>query len=332
MKALVTGVAGFIGSNLAVELLSRGYRVSGLDNFSQGTMLNLAGVGEHQDFELHRADVRDAAAVTAAAAGCEVIVHLAAYKIPRYGDAYETLMINAMGSENVASAAAKTGAKVVAASTSDVYGKNPAVPFREEMDSVIGSPDVKRWAYAISKMFEEQLLLACHERFGIDVVLLRLFGGYGPNQNLTWWGGPQSVFIEKALDDEPIPLHGDGTQTRSFTYVSDHVAGIVATMERAEANNLVFNMGSTQEITIADLARLIWRLVHDDDAEPKLELTPYESFGKYEDVMRRVPDISRARELLDFEPMVDLETGLEKTIRWQIARRRALAGLPSRAT
>lgn len=331
MKVLVTGVAGFIGSNLAAELLRRGYGVRGLDNLSQGTMLNLAGVVEDPGFELHRADVRDEAAVAQAAEGCDVIVHLAAYKIPRYTDAYDTLMINGMGSENVAQAAAKVGAKVVAASTSDVYGKNSDVPFREEMDSVIGSPDVKRWAYAISKMFEEQLLLACNERFGLDVVLLRFFGGYGPNQNLTWWGGPQSVFIERALDDEPIPLHGDGTQTRSFTYVSDHVAGIIAAIERPQANNLVLNVGVTEEIRIADLGRLIWRLVHGDDDKPKLEFMPYETFGKYEDVMRRLPDISRAREVLGFEPEIDLETGLERTIRWQIGRRRELASLAKEA-
>jgi UDP-glucose 4-epimerase len=256
-----------------------------------------------------------------AADGCDVIVHLAAYKIPRYGDAYDTLMINGFGSEIVAQTAAQTGSKIVAASTSDVYGKNPLVPFSEEMDSVIGNPQVKRWAYAISKMFEEQLLLACHDRFGIDVVLLRFFGGYGPHQNLTWWGGPQAVFIEKALDGEPLPVHGDGLQTRSFTYISDHVAGIAAAVESSRADNLVVNLGAEEEISIGGLAELIWRLVHGNESEPQIERIPYESFGKYEDVMRRVPDISRARELLDFEPRVDLETGLRETIRWQAGLR-----------
>jgi UDP-glucose 4-epimerase len=173
-------------------------------------------------------------------------------------------------------------------------------------------------------MFEEQLLLACHERFGVDVVLLRFFGGYGPNQNLTWWGGPQSVFIGQALDDEPIPLHGGGNQTRSFTYVSDHVAGIVAAVETDDANNLVVNLGHEHETSIRELAELIWRLVRGEDSEPKLELVPYASLGSYEDVERRVPDITRARELLGFEPEVDLESGLRETIRWQIERRRIL--------
>ena len=322
MRILVTGAAGFIGSNLSAELLRRGHEVVGFDNLSQGSRLNLGAVEGDPAFEFREDDIRDEAAMHDAAEGCDVIVHLAAYKIPRYGDAYETLMINGLGSEIVAQTAARTGAKIVAASTSDVYGKNPQIPFSEDMDSVIGSPQVKRWAYAVSKMFEEQLLIACHDRFGIDVVLLRLFGGYGPNQNLTWWGGPQSVFIEKALDGESLPIHGDGSQTRSFTYITDHVAGIAGAVESSRADNLVVNIGAVQEITILALAELIWRLVHGDPSPPQIELIPYESFGNYEDVMRRVPDISRARELLGFEPKVDLETGLRKTIEWQAERRR----------
>jgi UDP-glucose 4-epimerase len=325
MKILVTGAAGFIGSNLVADLLLRGHTVIGIDNLSQGSRLNLVDVEDNPFFELREADIRDEPAMHDAAEGCDVIVHLAAYKIPRYGDAYETLMINGLGSEIIAQTAARTGAKIVAASTSDAYGKNPHVPFSEEMDSVIGNPQVKRWAYAISKMFEEQLLLACHSRFGIDVVLLRFFGGYGPNQNLTWWGGPQSVFIDKALDGESLPVHGDGSQTRSFTYVTDHVAAIAAAIESSRADNLVVNVGAVEEISIRSLAELIWRLIHGEESPVRIENIPYESFGRYEDVMRRVPDISRARELLGFDPRVDLETGLRRTIEWQVQRRRLVA-------
>jgi UDP-glucose 4-epimerase len=321
---MVTGAAGFIGSNLTAGLLARGHEVVGLDNLSQGDLLNLAPVDADSRFTLVEGDIRDEAAVLRAADGCQAIVHLAAYKIPRYSDAYDTLMINAIGSEVIARVAGRTGARVIAASTSDAYGKNPNVPFTEDMDSVIGGPDVKRWAYAISKMFEEQLLFACHERFGIDVVLIRFFGGYGPHQHLSWWGGPQAVFIDRALDGLSLPIHGDGAQTRSFTYVSDHVDGIVAIVE-SEHSNLVVNIGSDQEITIAELARLIWRLVRGEDEEALVEWIPYETFGRYEDVRRRVPDLSRARSLFGFEPKVDLETGLRRTIDWQIERRSVLA-------
>ena len=322
-RVVVTGAAGFIGSNLSAELLQRGYTVHGIDNLSQGSELNVSALLTHPSFTLSRIDVRDQAAVDRACDGASVIVHLAAYKIPRYTDALDTLTINAAGTMNVAEAARRQGARLVAASTSDVYGKNPALPFREDSDLVIGPPTVRRWAYAISKMYTEQLLLAVHERYGIDVVLLRFFGAYGPNQHRSWWGGPQAVFIDKALDDQPCEIHGDGQQTRSFTYVSDHVDGIIRAIESPAARNQVFNIGSTREITIEHLARVIWRLVRGGE-EPKIQFIPYESFGRYEDVRRRVPDLSLAESLLGYRPRVDLETGLATTIRWQVERRRQL--------
>ena len=322
MKIMITGVAGFIGSNVAAALLEKGYDVVGVDNMSQGDKLNMTGFVDHPNFEMHYVDIRDEAALKAAAHGCRKIVHLAAYKIPRYTDALDTLLINSAGSENVLKAAIDQHSKVVAASTSDVYGKNPNVPFTEDSDLVMGNPDVRRWAYAISKMFEEQMLFAYQQRYGIPFVALRFFGGYGPHQNLTWWGGPQSVFINKALDNETIEVHGDGQQTRSFTYISDHVNGIVRTVEMDAANNMVFNLGNTREISILDLARMIWALVRGDEPA-KIKLIPYQSFGKYEDVMRRIPDITRARTLLGFEPQVDLEEGLRRTIEWQVGRRKA---------
>lgn len=320
MRVLITGVAGFIGSNLAAELLKRNYSVVGVDNLSQGNLLNIRKIIDDRNFEFINIDIRNYTRLASASKNCDAIVHLAAYKIPRYSDALETLTINSKGSENVIKVAKKKGIKVIAASTSDVYGKNPKLPFSEEDDMVIGPPTVRRWAYAISKMFEEQLYYAYHERYGIDVILLRFFGGYGPNQNLTWWGGPQSVFINNALDDIPLEIHGDGKQTRSFTYISDHVDGIIRCIENKSANNLVFNIGNTREISIVDLAKLIWRLVN-PNTPPKIKMIPYTAFGKYEDVRRRIPDISRARTILGFEPKVDLEEGLTRTIEWQIQRR-----------
>jgi len=321
-------VAGFIGSNLAAELLQRGYRVVGIDNLTQGEVLNLKPLKENPEFVFYRTDIRDEKSILEQSAGCQVLVHLAAYKIPRYTDALETLLINSLGSENVMKAAAHHHVKVVAASTSDVYGKNPEVPFHEDSSLVVGNPHVKRWAYAISKMFEEQLMFAYMEKFRIPVVPLRFFGGYGPNQNLSWWGGPQSVFINQALDNAEIEVHGNGEQTRSFTYISDHVDGIIRAVELDTANNQVFNIGNTREISIHDLALLIWRLIRGESSTPKIRLVPYETFGKYEDVVRRIPDISRARSLLGFHPRVDLEDGLRKTIIWQIQRREEL-GVPT---
>jgi UDP-glucose 4-epimerase len=281
----------------------------------------------HPGFEMHHIDVRDESRMLRAVKGCEVIVHLAAYKIPRYSDALDTLLVNANGSESVLKAALENKSKVIAASTSDVYGKNPTVPFTETSDLVMGNPTIKRWAYAISKMYEEQLYLAYHDRYGCDIIILRFFGAYGPNQNLTWWGGPQSVFINSTIDHQEMEIHGEGQQTRSFTYITDHIDGIIRAIENPAANNLIFNLGNTQEITIEALARLIWRLIRGEEP-PRLRFIPYSTFGKYEDVPRRVPDITRAKTILKYEPKVNLETGLIHTIRWQIARRKQL-GIPT---
>ena len=324
MKILITGAVGFIGSNLTKALLAKGHSVVGLDDLSRGFLLNIEEFKGHPKFRFVMGDVRDEKLLNKITRGCDQIIHLAASKIPRYSDAMDTLLINAFGTKVVLDAAARNKTpKVMVASTSDVYGKNPNVPYSEDSDMVIGRPEVRRWSYAISKMFEEQLVFAYHERHGLNAVVLRFFGGYGPNQHMTWWGGPQSVFINAALDGEAMSLHGDGLQTRSFTFISDHVDGIIACAEKSEANNQVFNIGNNHEIAIKDLGTKIWKMIRPNE-EPKVVYIPYETFGTYEDVKRRVPDVRKARSLLGFEPKVDLDHGLKKTIQWQVQRRRAL--------
>jgi UDP-glucose 4-epimerase len=252
----------------------------------------------------------------ATAEGADVLVHLAAGKIPRYGDALDTLVTNGEGGMQVLRACrARSVRRMVLASTSDCYGRNPQVPFSEESASVLGGPHVRRWSYAISKMFEEQALFAYRERYGLEAVILRLFGGYGPRQNLTWWGGPQSVFIGAALKGEPLEVHGTGLQTRSFTYVDDMVEGFVRAADVPAAAGQMLNLGSDREISIEDLARMVWRLVRDD--EPRIRKVPFQSFGRYEDVERRIPDNRLAASVLGFTPSVPLETGLPRTIEWQ---------------
>ena len=151
----------------------------------------------------------------------------------------------------------------------------------------------------------------------MPVVILRYFGGYGPNQNLTWWGGPQSVFIDCALRKKPMPIHGDGRQTRSFTYISDLVKGTIAAAENENAVGQVLNIGNQREITIIELAKMIWKMVNPND-EPLFEFISYRSFsGRYEDVPRRIPDINKAKKLLNFNPEIELEKGLPIAIEWQ---------------
>ena len=316
-KVMITGAAGFLGSHLSDVLLERGYRVVGVDNLSHGNLQNLELALANQNFEFHQLDVCDLEAVRRVSDRISAIAHLAAFKIPRYGKAIDTLLINSQGSHNMLQLAVERNAKFLLASTSDVYGKNPTLPFSEDDDSVLGSSTVARWAYASSKLFDEHLAFAFAEAHGIPVSVVRIFGSYGPRQNLTWWGGPQSVFIEAILHGEPIPIHGDGLQTRSFTYVSDTVRGIAAVLEGG-ASGEIFNIGSTHEITIADLARMIHRL---SGATDRLELNfiPYDQINgcKYEDVRRRVPDVTKANRLLGFAAQVGLEEGLQRTIEWQ---------------
>jgi len=319
MRVLVTGGAGFLGSNLVGRLLEEGHSVVAVDNLSMGRLENLAPFMEDREFEFVKADVTEAAALRSLGKEFDRLVHLAAFKIPRYGKALDTLQINYRGTETVLEFARELECKCVLASTSDVYGRNPSIPFSEEgTDSVIGSSKAPRWAYAVSKLFDEHLALAYQDAYGFPVTLLRFFGSYGPNQHLSWWGGPQSVFIDAVLNDKTIPIHGDGSQTRSFTYVTDTVAGIYESIFNDRANGEIINIGSTDEITILELAKRIKKL-SGTQGEVKIEFIPYESFTgkKYEDVMRRVPDVSLCRELLGVEAQVGLDEGLTRTIDWQ---------------
>jgi UDP-glucose 4-epimerase len=318
MKVLVTGVAGFIGSNLAEALLSQGHTVFGIDNLSQGNFSNISEYERHPAFTFMEDDVRNAGVVSRLVSEVDCVVHLAAFKIPRYGNALDTIAVNIHGTRTVLNAAAKYGCRVVFASTSDVYGRNPDAPFSEKGSALwMGPTSVRRWSYAVSKMYDEHVCFAYRDSCSLPIVILRFFGGYGPRQNLTWWGGPQSVFINAALNDAPMEIHGDGKQTRSFTYISDHVEGIIRCLERSEAVGNVINLGSTEETSILDLATLIWSLA--GSGAPKFNFISYRSFGKYEDVRRRVPNISRAKKLLAFEPQVSLLEGLARTIAWQKA-------------
>jgi len=316
MKILITGVAGFIGSNLACSLLSRGHQVTGIDNLNYGFMRNIKNLEGESNFTFINGDIANPLILKDV--NVDVVVHLASQKIPRYTNALRTLEENYLMLRNVVQKCIMDKSKIIFASTSDVYGKNPNVPFHENSDLVMGPTTVKRWAYALSKMYGEQYIIANKDEYNLTYTITRFFGSYGPHQNLTWWGGPQSVFIEKAFKQEPIDIHGDGSQTRTFTYVDDTVNALVLCVENENSDNEIFNTGGKSgEISIKDLATQIWKLVNGEGSEPKLNYIPYSTFGNYEDVMRRVPDISKICSLLNFVPQWDLKSGLEETIKWQ---------------
>jgi len=312
---LVTGGAGFIGSHLCESLLSRGYFVRCLDDLSYGSKANINSITNNPDFDFTLGDVCDIDTVNKLAENARYIFHMAARKIPRYGNALATLKINNDGTRNIYDTAGRYGCKVILASTSDVYGKgNP--PFKETDDLLVGRSDSRRWSYAVSKIFDEHLALAYHSEQNIDTVIFRFFGSYGPRHHRSWWGGPQSVFIDQVLNGEEITIHGDGKQTRSFTYIDDLVDGIIEAAVSSKTSGEILNLGSDEEVTILDLAYLVSELI-DPGKDAKLKMIPYETFGgNYEDVRRRIPDLSKAKELIGFSWSTKLRDGLAKTIEW----------------
>ena len=317
MKIIITGAAGFIGSNLSIALVKKGHNVIGIDNLSYGLKRNLESLKNEPLFEFVLGDIANPLILKDHHA--DIIVHLASQKIPRYTNALRTLDENYLMLRNIVQKCILDRSKIIFASTSDVYGKNEKIPFNEDSDLVLGSTTIKRWAYASSKIYGEQYIIANSDEYDLKYTIGRFFGSYGPNHNLTWWGGPQSGFITKAFNNEEIEIHGDGKQTRTFTYVEDTVSALVDFVENPKSDNEIFNTGSNpeEEISILGLAELIWKLVNGKDSYPKLKYIPYSTFGKYEDVMRRVPDISKLKDFFGFEPKYSLKEGLLKTIDWQ---------------
>lgn len=318
-RVLVTGAAGMVGSNLVPVLLARGWEVSGIDDLSMGSLDNLADVADDAAFSLTVGDVRDLDAYRRAAEGVEAVVHLAAKKIPKFGGAKATLLVNSECAETVLSEAVATGARTLLASTSDVYGLSTAATLSEDSECVLGPTTVKRWSYATSKLFDEHLAFAYAEEDGLDVTVMRFFNSYGPRHHRSWWGGPQSVFIDAALDGSTMTVHGDGSQRRCFTYASDLVEGIALTLESDRVSGQAVNLGNPDEdVTIEELARLVCELTG-RDPEEAIEHVPHAGvFGRFQEVERRVPDITKARELLGYAPSVTIRDGLKSTIAWHL--------------
>jgi UDP-glucose 4-epimerase len=319
-KVGITGAAGFIGSHLSQRLLEEGVAVVGLDDLSMGSLENLASVIENPLFSFVHQDCTVANELSDAFAGVDAIIHLAAKKIPRYSGALETLEQNVAGVNAAAHVALDLDADLIMASTSDVYGNAP-LPFREDGPLTLGAPTTRRWAYAVSKLYDEHVLMALGEERGLRHTILRLFGSYGPRNHPTWWGGPQSAFIERLLDGEHIDIHGDGQQVRTFTYIDDTVDGFVRTLRTPAARGHIINVGGTTPSTILELAAAVHHALG-IGLPLRARFMPYSALpGNYEDVRTRVPDISKAREILGFEARVSLAEGLDRSVAWHRERR-----------
>src|SRR5690606_28724447 len=314
MHALITGGAGFVGSHLAEALLGAGHAVTVIDNLSTGSMENIRHLKGRDGFEYVIEDVENERVLAELIDAADVIYHMAAAVGVKLivEQPVRTIETNVHGTEIVLKHAAKKGKLVLVFSTSEVYGKSADLPFKEDSDLVMGSTSKHRWAYACSKAIDEFLALAYFKERDLPVIIVRLFNTVGPRQTGRY-GMVIPTLARQALEGMPMTVFGDGTQSRSFTDVSDVVGALVKLPAEKGAIGQVFNIGNTEEITIEDLARRIREKV---GSTSEIVHIPYDKAYEagFEDMPRRVPDLSKIRALIGYEPRVSLDGILDRVI------------------
>jgi UDP-glucose 4-epimerase len=316
MRVLITGGAGFVGSHLAEALLARGDEVFILDNLSTGSFDNIVHLKQHPRFHYTIDSVTNEPVLAELIDRCDTVVHLAAAVGVKLivEQPVHTIETNVHGTEVVLKHANKKKKLVLIASTSEVYGKSADIPFREDADLVLGPTSKHRWAYACSKLIDEFLALAYGKERKLPVVIVRLFNTVGPRQS-GQYGMVIPNFVRQALAGHPITVFGDGTQSRSFTYVGDVVRAMVALINEPRAVGQVFNIGNGREISINDLAEKVRTLA---ESTSEIVRVPYDVAYEagFEDMPRRVPDISKIRDLVGYQPTVELDEILSRVIEY----------------
>lgn len=307
MRALITGGAGFIGSHLSDHLLARGDRVTVLDDLSTGRLENVHHLRERSDFELVLGSILNSDLVDDCVARADTVFHLAAAVGVRLivEKPLESLRTNILGSEIVFEKAHKYGKPILVTSTSEIYGKNDSDRLSEEDDRILGSPLKSRWSYSEAKAIEEILAYTYWREKGLPTVIVRLFNTIGPRQTGTY-GMVIPTFVQQAVRGEPLSVFGDGSQTRCFCSVADVTPALTSLLETEQAHGVVVNVGGTEEVSIEDLANRVIGLTGSDS---KIQYVPYDEAYEegFEDMPRRVPDITRARNLIGFEPRQSLD-------------------------
>jgi len=331
VRALITGGAGFVGSHLAEHLLRQDHEVLVIDDLSTGSMENIAGIRDQVAFAYHIDSIFNRRLLAELVDLADVVFHLAAAVGVRRIVEFpvQTIATNVGGSELVLEMAAKKGKRVLLASTSEVYGKSSQVPFSETGDMVLGPTQNSRWSYACSKAIDEFLALAYYRERKLPVTIVRLFNTVGPRQTGRY-GMVVPTFVGQALRGDPITVFGSGEQTRCFAHVEDIVNGILACVQSDRTVGEIFNLGSTEEITINTLAK---KVVAASGSHSPIQHIPYEqAYEKgFEDMERRVPDTRKAAESFGYavtRSLDDIILSVVEYMRPQIARR---AGIPSHA-
>ncbi len=320
MNALITGGAGFIGSHLAQRLLRQGHHVTAIDDLSTGCLENLAPCRSSDRFRFIRASIREKDLMVSLFQRAEAVFHLAAAVGVRLivEQPVHTLETNIHGSEVVLGLAGKFGCKVVLASTSEVYGKSTNVPFSESDDTVLGSTVYTRWSYACSKMVDEFLALAYRDQFGLPVVICRFFNTVGPRQR-GQYGMVVPRFIQQALQGRTLQIHGTGNQSRCFCHVEDVVDALCRLVDCPEAEGEVVNIGTSESVTINELAR---KIVQMTGSQSRIEHISYEeAFGRpFDDMQIRVPDLTKIQRLVGYQPKYKLDETLAEIIEYEKER------------
>jgi UDP-glucose 4-epimerase len=319
-KYLITGGAGFIGGHLCEALIQQGQQVVAIDDLSTGSLENIKPLRGVASFQFVRETIRNAQVLDRLSSQADIIIHLAAAVGVKLivEDPVHTINTNVMGTEAVLATANRYGCKVLVASSSEVYGKGASVPFHEDYDCLIGPTTHSRWAYATSKAVDEFLGLAYHRQFGLPVVVMRFFNIIGPRQT-GQYGMVVPRFVRQALCGEPLQVYGDGEQTRCFADVADVVTAVIQLAGHSQAVGQVFNLGSTEEITIRGLAERIIALTN---SRSTIQYLPYdEAYAPgFEDMRRRVPSIEKIRDLIGYQARCSLDDSLRKVIEFESSR------------
>lgn len=312
---LITGGSGFIGSHLAEKLLKMGYRVICIDDLSTGRKENIAHLVNNPNFSFVRSDIMDSIVLDRLVSQSDVIIHLAAAVGVQLivNNPVRTIETNVKGTEVVLKSALRYDCKVMLASTSEVYGKSTKLPFSEDDDSIIGTTSKSRWCYAISKMLDESLALAYYREYGVDVIPIRLFNTIGPRQT-GQYGMVVPRFINQAFKNEPITVYGDGMQKRCFCDVRDVVEAIVGLAEHTGAIGKIFNIGSTEEISINQLAENVKKITNSTSS---ITHVPYDvAYAPgFEDMEQRIPNTSLINSLIGWKPRYTLEDTLLEIVK-----------------
>ncbi len=322
MRFLITGGAGFIGSHLAERHLKRGDEVYIIDDLSTGSMENIEHIKTHPGFHYTLDSVTNQQLVAELVDLCDATYHLAAAVGVKLivESPVRTIETNIRGTEIVLAHAAKKRKRVLITSTSEVYGKRETIPFREDDDLVMGATNKGRWSYACSKAIDEFLAIAYWKEKKVPTVIARLFNTVGPRQT-GQYGMVVPNFVRQALEGKEITVYGDGSQSRCFTHVSDVVGALMKLIDHPQAMGEVYNIGSAQEVTILQLAERVKALT---EADSPISFLPYDKAYEagFEDMLRRVPDISKIHNLVGYQPTFSLDEILKDVIAYQREKRK----------